>query len=118
MTVELAGAFWVLPLAAALLALSGLLIVYRLLRGPSRPDRAVAIDALTLLAVAVMALAALFSAQAARDGDVVRRSVRDVERILGRTVFERELRRRGYRAVENSGQFVIFCNRAPVRPIE
>jgi multicomponent Na+:H+ antiporter subunit F len=65
MTVELAGAFWVMPLAAALLALSGLLIVYRLLRGPSRPDRAVAIDALTLLAVAAMALAALFSAQAA-----------------------------------------------------
>jgi multicomponent Na+:H+ antiporter subunit F len=65
MTVELAGAFWVLPLAAGLLGLSGLLIVYRLLRGPSRPDRAVAIDALTLLAVAAMALAALFSAQAA-----------------------------------------------------
>jgi multicomponent Na+:H+ antiporter subunit F len=65
MTVELAGAFWVLPLAASLLALSGLLIVYRLLRGPSRPDRAVAIDALTLLAVAATALSALFSAQAA-----------------------------------------------------
>jgi len=60
----------------------------------------------------------LFSAQAARDGGVLRRSVRDVERILGRTAFERELRRRGYRAVENSGQFVILCNRAPVRLIE
>lgn len=65
MTVELPGAFWVLPLAATLLGLSGLLILYRLLRGPSRPDRAVAIDALTLLAVAAMALSALFSAQAA-----------------------------------------------------
>ena len=43
----------------------------------------------------------LFSAQAARDGGVVRRSVRDVERILGRAAFERALRRRGYRAVEN-----------------
>ena len=60
----------------------------------------------------------LFSAQAARDGSVVRRSVRDVERILGRTAFERELRRMGYLAVENSGQFVVFCNRAPVRLIE
>ncbi len=60
----------------------------------------------------------LFSAQAARDGGVVRRSLRDVERILGRTALEQELRRRGYRAVENSGQFVIFCNRAPVRLIE
>lgn len=60
----------------------------------------------------------LFGAQAARDGGVVRRKVRDVERIVGRDAFERELRRRGFRAVENSGQFVIFCNRAPVRLIE
>ena len=60
----------------------------------------------------------LFSAQAARDVGVVRRKVRDVERILGRAAFERELRRRGYRAVESFGQFVIFCNRAPVRLIE
>ena len=52
MTLHLAGAAWVLPLAAAMLALSGLISLYRLLRGPSRPDRAVAIDALTLLAVA------------------------------------------------------------------
>ena len=60
----------------------------------------------------------LFSAQAARDGGVVRRQVRDVVRIVGRAVFERDLRRRGFRAVENSGQIVIFCNRAPVRLIE
>jgi hypothetical protein len=59
----------------------------------------------------------LFSAQAARDGGVVRRSVRDVERIVGRIAFEQELRRRGFCAVENAGQFVIFCNRAPIRLI-
>lgn len=64
MTLHLAGAAWVLPLAAALLALSGLIILYRLLRGPSRPDRAVAIDALTLLAVAAMALTCLIGGQA------------------------------------------------------
>lgn len=57
----------------------------------------------------------LFSAQSARDGGIVRRKVRDVERIVGRPLFERELRRRGFRAVENAGQFVIFCNREPVR---
>lgn len=57
----------------------------------------------------------LFSSQSARDGGVVRRKVRDVERIVGRPLFERELRRRGFRAVENAGQFVIFCNRDPVR---
>lgn len=64
MNLQLAGAAWVLPLAATLLALSGLMILYRLLRGPRRPDRAVAIDALTLLAVAALALGYLFSAQA------------------------------------------------------
>ncbi|TMV65674.1 N-(5'-phosphoribosyl)anthranilate isomerase, partial [Thioclava sp. BHET1] len=52
----------------------------------------------------------IFSAKSARDGGIVRRKVRDVERILGRAAFERELRRRGYHAIENSGQFVIFCN--------
>ncbi len=57
----------------------------------------------------------VFSARAARDGGIVRRQVRDVERIIGREAFLAELRRRGYRAVENAGQFVIFCNREPVR---
>lgn len=56
----------------------------------------------------------LFSAKAAAEGGIVRRKVRDVERIVGRDVFTRELQRRGFHAVENAGQFVIFCNRAPV----
>jgi hypothetical protein len=60
----------------------------------------------------------LFSAQAARDGGIVRRQVRDVERIIGREAFEAELRRRGFRAVENAGQYVIFCNRAPIRLVD
>ncbi|MCY1127542.1 N-(5'-phosphoribosyl)anthranilate isomerase [Frigidibacter sp. RF13] len=60
----------------------------------------------------------IFAARAATDGGIVRRQVRDVERIVGRARFEAELRHRGYRAVENAGQFVIFCNRAPVRLIE
>lgn len=60
----------------------------------------------------------LFSARAACDGAVVRRKIRDVERIVGRAAFEAELRRRGFRAVENAGQLVIFCNREPVRLIE
>lgn len=56
----------------------------------------------------------MFSAKSAREGGIVRRQVRDVERIVGRSAFESELRRRGYRAVENAGQFIIFCNREPV----
>lgn len=56
----------------------------------------------------------LFSSQAARDGGVIRRQVRDVERFLGRDRFLHEMRRRGYPVVENAGQFVIFCNQEPI----
>ncbi|WP_320237462.1 N-(5'-phosphoribosyl)anthranilate isomerase [Cognatiyoonia sp. IB215182] len=57
----------------------------------------------------------LFSAQAALDGGVVRRKTRDMERIVGRDVFVAELERRGYSAVENADQVIIFCNAQPVR---
>ena len=59
-----------------------------------------------------------FSSHQALDGGVVRRKVRDVERIVGREVFEAYLKRRGFRAVENAGQYVVFCNRDPLRVIE
>ncbi|QFT80780.1 hypothetical protein FIU89_09180 [Roseovarius sp. THAF27] len=52
----------------------------------------------------------IFDAKAARAGGVVRRSVRDIERIVGRERFRREITRRGYHAVENAGQVEIFCN--------
>lgn len=57
----------------------------------------------------------LFDAKAARDGGVVRRKLRDMEYMVGRELFERELRRRGFSAVENAGQVIIFCNVEPVR---
>ncbi|MEJ8561206.1 N-(5'-phosphoribosyl)anthranilate isomerase [Yoonia sp. GPGPB17] len=59
----------------------------------------------------------IFSSQAARDGGVVRRKSRDIERLIGRDEFEAELRRRGYRAVENAGQYVIFCNSEDIRQV-
>lgn len=59
----------------------------------------------------------LFSSQAARKGAVIRRNIRDIERYVGRSEFEKELRRRGYHAVENAGQMVIFCNREPIRRV-
>lgn len=57
----------------------------------------------------------LFCSQSARDGGVVRRKVRDMERSVGRDAFTAELARRGYTAVENAGQIVIFCNAEPLR---
>lgn len=57
----------------------------------------------------------LFSSQAAREGAVIRRKSRDIERFVGRDMFLEETRRRGFSVVENAGQFVIFCNREPLR---
>lgn len=57
----------------------------------------------------------VFSSKAAREGGVVRRKIRDIERYVGLEIFLGELERRGYKAVENAGQLVIFCNQEPVR---
>ncbi|WP_420013278.1 N-(5'-phosphoribosyl)anthranilate isomerase [Tateyamaria sp.] len=62
-------------------------------------------------------LLGIFSSKAARDGAVIRRKSRDIERYVGRQVFLSELNRRGYAAVENAGQIVIFCNAEPVHPL-
>ncbi len=63
MNIELAGAFWVIPVVVVMLAISGLIIVVRLFKGPTGPDRVVAIDALTLVGVAAVALGAMISGQ-------------------------------------------------------
>ena len=61
--------------------------------------------------------AEVFGSKTARSGAVVRRKVRDVERIVGRDVSLKEVRRRGFSAVENAGQFVIFCNGQRIRRV-
>jgi hypothetical protein len=61
--------------------------------------------------------AELFASRAARDGAVIRRKVRDVERYVGRDVFHAEMVRRGYAVFENAGQFVVFCNREPIHRV-
>ncbi|WP_435259647.1 N-(5'-phosphoribosyl)anthranilate isomerase [Thioclava sp. FR2] len=53
----------------------------------------------------------LFSARSAAEGGTVRRKSADVDRLIGRDRFFYEVRRRGFRVVENSGQFIVFCNR-------
>jgi hypothetical protein len=60
-------------------------------------------------------IAQLFSAQAVRDGGVVRRKIADVERNIGRARLELEVRRRGFHLIECGGQFVIVCSRADIR---
>ena len=57
----------------------------------------------------------VFTSKAVQAGSVIRRKARDVERFAGMDRFMAEVQRRGYQVVENSGQLIIFCNRAPVR---
>lgn len=63
MTMDMVGAFWVIPLVVLMLGISAVIIVVRLLKGPTGPDRVVAIDALTLVGVAAVALGAMISGQ-------------------------------------------------------
>lgn len=56
----------------------------------------------------------MLASRAALDGGVVRRSVADVERLVGRDRFLDLMRRRGFRVAENAGHFVVFCNADPV----
>ncbi|ABV92772.1 conserved hypothetical protein [Dinoroseobacter shibae DFL 12 = DSM 16493] len=59
-------------------------------------------------------LAQLFGSNEARRGGVVKRKVRDVERLVGRKRFLDELDRLGFQAVENGRHFVVFCNALPI----
>jgi len=48
----------------ALLAVSFLLVIYRIIKGPELPDRAVALDALTSLVVGILVVDAVATEQA------------------------------------------------------
>ena len=56
----------------------------------------------------------LFQSRAAATGGVIRRKRDDIERLVGWGRFTRELERRGYRAIENAGLVIIFCNQEHV----
>lgn len=62
-------------------------------------------------------IAHLFASQSAREGGIVRRRIRDIERYVGRENFLAEMKRRGFPVVENAGQFLIFCNQEPIRRV-
>lgn len=59
----------------------------------------------------------IFASGEARRGGVVKRQIRDVERLAGRAAFVEAVERRGFQAVENGRHFVIFCNGAPIRRV-
>jgi len=59
-------------------------------------------------------LAQFLGSGEARLGGVVKRQIRDVERIVGREKFLSEVERRGFQAVRNGRHYVVVCNSAPV----
>ena len=59
----------------------------------------------------------IFASGEARRGGVVKRQVRDVERLVGREAFACEVRRRGFQAVQNGRHFIVFCNQLPILPL-
>lgn len=60
---------------------------------------------------------AVFTAKSVQDGGVIRRSVRSVEREIGREAFEAEIKRRGFHAIEIGGQYIVLCNTGHMRVV-
>ncbi|MEQ8916323.1 MAG: N-(5'-phosphoribosyl)anthranilate isomerase [Roseovarius sp.] len=63
-------------------------------------------------------LAQFLDSPEARRGGVVKRQIRDVERIAGRDLFLYEVERRGFQVIENGRHFVVFCNSMPLRRVQ
>jgi hypothetical protein len=59
----------------------------------------------------------VFQARSAAAGGVVRRSVKDVEREVGREAFVEAVRQRGFHLIECGGQFIVICNSGHLRLI-
>lgn len=59
-------------------------------------------------------LSQIFGSGEAMRGGVVKRKIRDVERLVGSEAFAAAVRRRGFQAVENGRHFVVFCNARPI----
>jgi hypothetical protein len=56
----------------------------------------------------------VFNAAEARNGGVIHRSKRDVQRMVGAEAFVAEVYRRKFRLIETSHAFIVVCNRDPV----
>lgn len=59
----------------------------------------------------------VLASKEARSGGIVKRQVRDVERIVGRDAFLAEIERRGWQVVRNNRHYVVFCNALPLRRV-
>ncbi|MCF6445628.1 N-(5'-phosphoribosyl)anthranilate isomerase [Nereida sp. MMG025] len=62
-------------------------------------------------------LADFFNSKEALSGGVIKRQIRDVERLVGRAHFLDQARRRGYQVVESGRHFVVFCHQHDLKRV-
>jgi hypothetical protein len=60
-------------------------------------------------------IAQIFTAQAVRDGGVVRRSVWDVRKFASFAMLKREVVKRGFHLIRTGDQYVILCHQGDIR---
>ena len=53
----------------------------------------------------------------AQKGGVIKRQIRDVERLVGYDAFIPAVHARGFQAVRNGRHYVVFCNDQPIRRV-
>ena len=59
----------------------------------------------------------VFSSGEAARGGIVKRQVRDVERLAGVDLFLTEAEKRGYQVLRNRRHYIVFCNGDPIRRV-
>lgn len=59
----------------------------------------------------------VFSAAQVRKGGILKRQVRDVERICGQDLFLSQARERGFQVLRNGRHFIVICNSEPVQRV-
>lgn len=64
-----------------------------------------------------MWLAQIFASKEAQRGGVVKRQIRDVERLVGRDAFLAAVRHHGFQALRNGRHYIVFCNDLPIRRV-
>lgn len=62
-------------------------------------------------------LAQMLGSGEARKGGVVKRQIRDVERLVGYEMFINAVHTRGFQAVRNGRHYIVFCNNQPIRRV-
>jgi hypothetical protein len=59
----------------------------------------------------------MLSSSEAQKGGVVKRQIRDVERLVGYDAFVKAVHARGFQAVRNGRHYVVFYNDDPIRRV-